>query len=217
MRRLAPTAAAMLVAACLAACGGGRPQTARPSPTTTQTPATPASTPAPSDAPTPTGTPAPDRCHTGDLEVRIWPGQPVSNQGVFDIEVRNRSAAACSLDGYFGVAMVNHQGTIVERADRRTTSAYTESSGPPQRVLLPLGTAALGAADHAGHAWFGISYGLSCGDRQPHPAGDRWQLIAPADTATMLVPMSTPDPGGSQSLYCYLAVMPVEPQRYQQG
>ena len=173
----------------------------------------PTSEPSPSDSvPSPVFPPGVSRCTTRDLQFLVVTGPSVMNQGAFVFEVRDIADRPCWLYGYFGVSMLTSEGQVAVRTTRSTVF-YEGESGPPRVTTLKPHTGALGSTNHTGHAWFDIAYELLC-ENNHHSPTTTWQLYLPDERQAIRIPMHEADPGGSNTRYCSLSVLPVEPEMY---
>jgi hypothetical protein len=128
------------------------------------------------------------RCHTADLEIVIASEGGAEGHVGLDFEVRNHSAHTCRVFGYFGLALLNSEGRMAI-AGQRSTRIFVASTGQPQPVLLPPGSAPMpsktapGAppAATAGHAYFAADYSDVC-ENSPNGTGNAWQLYPPDET-----------------------------------
>ena len=193
----------------LAGCSGST-QAVTPSPAPTSSPSAADAAPTQSASPSPAGTP---RCHTADLEVAIASEGGAAGLIGLEFEVRNRSAQQCRVFGYFGLALLNSEGKVAIAA-QRSTHIFLASTGPPQGVLLPSGSAPLSTAPATGgpppavtgHAYFAADYSDVC-DNAPNGTGNAWQLYPPDETQ----PTSLLTSSGQDITACGLEETPVQP------
>lgn len=198
---------AIALSAVLSGCNESPAPT--PSPSAANSPSTSAIR---SPSASPTALTSPPRCHTADLEVAIASEGGAAGHIGLDFEVRNRSAQACQVFGYFGLALLNSEGKVAIAA-QRSTRIFTASTGPPQTVLLPTGSAALPPKTAtggprsavAGHGHFAAAYSDVC-DNAPRGTGNAWQLYPPDETQ----PTSILTPTGQNITICGLQVTPVQ-------
>lgn len=196
LRHGAVTSAAIGLAVALAACGGGARTVARttgPAPPTTATqPGTSTSgtsgTTGPSGATTTqttttstTGGAATPPCTAADLTPSFLGSNGAAGHIVLGFALRNRSAGTCHTYGFPGIAFLDAGGAVVSTSVARSTNDF---AGPVPKVGIELSP---GAQASFRIVTSDVSSGAgSC----PTVAGV--QIIAPDDTATMRVSLSSP-------------------------
>ncbi len=126
-------------------------------------------------------------------------------------EVRNKSQAACVINGYFGVGAVDATGHVFVDATR-ATEIPAGTASPPHDVVLPAATAALdpsklagsqsGSGATPGHGYFYVSYEHNCNGGASTGA-DRWQLIPPDQTQAIIL-------ASQERTFCAPVVSPVD-------
>lgn len=173
--RLRTLGAASVGALCLlAGCGGGSPRA-----TTTSAP--PPTTAGPTTSTTSAATP-PQPCTTTQLAVSIGASTGVPGGRLAPVVVRNAAGTACTIGGYFGLALVNARGQPLG-----TSPAQTPGLVGPGRTAVSLTLAGATSAQFL-FEWPGDGApGQTC------PMASSVELTAPGQTDHVTIAAKTAD------------------------
>jgi hypothetical protein len=110
-----------------------KPSLVQPQPSSSPTPSGIVSSPSPTPSPSPSssGTTTPARCMLGDLQVAVAGSNGAAGHIQVEVSMRNHGAAACSLEGYPGMLLLD--GTKPLHTDVVRGSSVVV---PPIRVRL---------------------------------------------------------------------------------
>jgi hypothetical protein len=158
-------------------------------PNSPATSAAPATSPSPAhqspgvDLPSPVPTvPADAQCRTSDLDIGIGQANGAAGTIMAPINLTNRSTRTCSLQGYFGLALLDASGRQVGPAPTRDPNTFG-ASPPPGLVVLAPGSS----------AWFYFHWSDVQNTPQPCPAAAQVELTAPNQYDHALIPARTAD------------------------
>ncbi|MEA2158881.1 MAG: hypothetical protein QOD66_1261 [Solirubrobacteraceae bacterium] len=187
------TAAALIAALALSACGGSTKvvtdtpasvtSTGSSSATTTAGTTTSSTSTGVSASTTSAGTgSAAGRCVAADLALSFLGQQGATGHGELGFALRNTSAGSCHTFGYPGVLFLTRSGAPLPTASTRTTHDFFGSASVQSLVLAPGATASFRV---------GVTHGI--GSSAGCTTAAALQAIAPDDTATLRVAI----PGGA--------------------
>mgnify|MGYP003622949469 CR=1 FL=1 len=145
-------------------------------------PSATATVPAIVPGPIPTGPAAVRACRTADLAISIGRANGAAGTIFAPFNVTNRGAGTCTLQGYFGLALLNSSGLPIGTAPTRDRGGFGASPQVGPVVLVP------GAGARFYFHWSDVqSTSLAC------PAATRVELTAPNQYDHAFVPARTGD------------------------
>lgn len=158
----------------LPACSGSDDTAEGKRPATTVTTTAPTSTTTAEPAATSVSSGVPlTRCSTAQLQGRLEHSEQLMNQPSFYFSLTN-TGAACSLNGYPDIQLIDAAGKAVQNDERRG-GGYISADPGPREVALATGA----------KAWFAISAVAICtGISAPDPALSSAVVVVPPDQAT---------------------------------
>jgi uncharacterized protein DUF4232 len=226
VRRIIKATVAVIGGLAVAACTSSPPSALTPSASATrsaQAPGPAIATPSPSPSPPPppanpsptiyprlpipAGTP---RCHTSQVEVGFTSNGAAAGNVEYTFEMRNHSVVACWVYGFVGFQAVNAKGHPFPETIRWTTESFFGRSDQPSRILLPVGTAALGSGQGPGHAFFNVATNDVLCDTTQDPVASL-EIWPPDEYQSLRIGAQTPS--GSPFVFCtYIALNPLQVQ-----
>ena len=153
---------------------------AGPSPETS--PSTTVTVPAIAPSPIATGAAAVMACRTADLTITIGQANGAAGTIIAPFNVINRGTGPCTLQGYFGLALIDSSGRPIGPAPARDSGAFGASPRVGPLVLVP------GAAARFYFHWSDVQ-----GTTQACPAANRVELTAPDQYDHAFIPAQTVD------------------------